>query len=107
MEISPSLLMKKFEINYTEEAEQQLLDLENDKSKKNIYKAIAKTLGLMEMDLRHPSLNTHEYTGLSRERGYKVFESYAQNKTPGVYRVFWYYGPKKQEITIASIIPNP
>jgi hypothetical protein len=52
--------MKKFEILYTEEAEQQLLELEDDRSKKAIYKAVAKTLGLMQIDLRHPSLNTHE-----------------------------------------------
>lgn len=99
--------MKKFEIQYTDEAEQQLFELENDRSKKGIYKAVAKTLGLMQIDLRHPSLNTHEYTSLSRERGYKVFESYAQNKIPGAYRIFWYYGPKKNEITIAAIVPHP
>lgn len=99
--------MKKFELLYTEEAEKQLLGLENDKSKKNVYKAVAKILGFMQIDLRHPSLKTHEYTSLSRERGYKVFESYVQNKTPGTYRIFWYYGPKKSEITIAAIVPHP
>lgn len=99
--------MKKFEIQYTEEAEKQLLDLENDKSKKSIYKAVAKTLGFMQIDLRHPSLNTHEYTTLSRERGYKVIESYAQNKTPSAYRIFWRYGPEKNEITIIAIVPHP
>ncbi len=99
--------MKKFEIQWTEEAEQQLFELENDRSKRNKYKAVAKTIGLMQVDLRHPSLNTHEYTSLSRERGYKVFESYAQNKTPGAYRVFWYYGPNKNEITIVAIVPHP
>lgn len=61
--------MKKFEIQYTEEAEQQLLELENDRTKKGIYKAVGKTLGLMQSDLRHPSLNTHEHNSLSRERG--------------------------------------
>lgn len=99
--------MKNFEIQFTEEAEQQLLELENDRSKKIIYKAVGKTLGLMQVDLRHPSLNTHEYTSLSNERGYKVFESYAQNKTPGAYRIFWYYGPQKNEITIVAIVPHP
>lgn len=99
--------MKKFEICFTKEAESQLLDLELDKSKKNIYKAVAKTIGLMQVDLRHPSLKTHEYTTLSRERGYKVFESYAQNNTPSAYRVFWYYGPQKNEITIVAIVPHP
>jgi|694.fasta_scaffold94488_3 hypothetical protein len=99
--------MKKFEIQYIEEAEQQLLELESEKSKKSIYKAVAKILAFMQIDLRHPSLNTHEHISLSRERGYKVFESYAKNKTPGVYRIFWRYGPGKHEITIIAIVPHP
>ncbi len=28
-------------------------------------------------------------------KGEEVFESYTQNKTPGDYRIFWYYGPKR------------
>ncbi len=99
--------MKKFEISYTKDVSKQLLELEKDKSKKSIYKAVTKTLGLMQVNLKHPSLNTHEYSTLSRARGYKVFESYAQNNTPGVYRVFWCYGPGKQNITILAIVPHP
>jgi hypothetical protein len=37
----------------------------------------------------------------------KIFEAYAQHKTPGAYRVFWCYGPGKQEITIIAITPHP
>lgn len=99
--------MKRFELLFTEESEQQLITIENNKSKKSIFKAVAKTLGLMQVNLKHPSLKTHEHTRLSRERGYKVFESYAQNNTPGAYRIFWYYGPKKNEITISAIVPHP
>lgn len=36
-----------------------------------------------------------------------VFESYAQNNTPGAYRIFWHYGPKKKMITILAITPHP
>lgn len=99
--------MKKFEISYTKDARKQLFELEKDKSKKSIYKAVAKTLGLMQINLKHPSLNTHEYSTLSKTRGYKVFESYAQNNTPGAYRIFWCYGPGKQNITILAITPHP
>jgi len=98
--------MKKFEILFTDDAEQQLYELENDTSKKNIYRAVAKTLGLMQVDLRHLSLHSHVYSRLSKERGYKIFESYAQNNTSGAYRVFWFYGPKKNEITVVAIIPH-
>jgi hypothetical protein len=37
----------------------------------------------------------------------KVFEAYAQNKTPGAYRVFWCYGPEQGEITVIAITPHP
>jgi hypothetical protein len=50
-------------------------------------------------------------TGLSGE---KIFEAYAQNNTPGAYRIFWHYGPdeitsKKRApvITIVAITPHP
>lgn len=65
------------------------------------------TLALMETDLRHPSLQTHEYSDLEGAKGEKVFESYAQNRTPGAYRIFWHYGPQKGQITVVAIIPHP
>ncbi|MEX2112419.1 MAG: hypothetical protein WD845_04495 [Pirellulales bacterium] len=73
-----------------------------------LYKQIAKTISLLA-NPRHTSLHTHEYDSLQNpfdENG-KVFEAYAQNATPGAYRVFWCYGPDKGEITIIAITPHP
>lgn len=42
-----------------------------------------------------------------RPNGEEVFESYAQNNTPGAYRIFWYYGPKRKMITILAITSHP
>ena len=39
--------------------------------------------------------------------GQPVFEAYAQNRTPGAYRVFWCYGPAAGDITIIAITPHP
>ena len=96
-----------FELLYTEKADNQLKKLETSKDKKAIYKAVRKTLGLMETNLKHSSLNTHKYKNLIGPNGEDVFESYAQNNTPGAYRVFWHYGPKKNQITIIAIVPHP
>lgn len=96
-----------FELIFTEKADLQLDTLEKAKDKKIVLKAVRKTLGLMEANLRHPSLHTHEYSELEGVKGEKVFESYAQNKTPGAYRVFWHYGPKKGQITVVAIVPHP
>ncbi len=97
----------KFELVFTDEAKENLRVLEKDPSKKVVLKAVKKTLGYLETNLRHPGLKTHKYSCLAGPEGQEVFEAYAQNQTPGAYRVFWYYGPGKQELSIAAIIPHP
>jgi len=96
-----------FELIFTEKAGLQLDVLEQSKDKKIVLKAVNKALGFMETNLKHPSLCTHEYDDLEGANGEKVFESYAQNQTPGAYRIFWHYGPKKGQITVVAIVPHP
>jgi len=97
----------EFEILKTELAGQKLDLLKKDPSKLAQFKAVGKALRFMQSDLHHPGLNTHEYSALSKALGFKVFESYAQNNTPGAYRIFWRYGPKNKQITILDITPHP
>lgn len=104
---SLNMLRMMFELIFTEIADDQLSALEKRKDVKSILKAVRKTFGLMETNLRHPSLCTHEYSSLTGPNGEKVFESYAQNRTPGAYRIFWHYGPGKNLITILAITPHP
>ncbi|MGA3085008.1 MAG: hypothetical protein ABSE95_09445 [Thermodesulfobacteriota bacterium] len=33
--------------------------------------------------------------------------TYAQDNTPAAYRLFWSYGPTKEQITIIAITPHP
>lgn len=61
----------------------------------------------METNLHHPSLHTHEYESLKGAKGEKVFEAYAENKTPAAYRIFWHYGPQQKQITIVAITSHP
>jgi hypothetical protein len=96
-----------FELIFTPQADSDLREIEDDPSKKEILKAVRKTLGFMETNLKHPSLNTHEFTSLKGLNGEKVFEAYAQQKTPVAYRIFWYYGPARKQITIIAITPHP
>ena len=95
-----------FELIFTPQADSDLREIENDPSKEDILGAIRKTLGFMETNLRHPSLNTHELTSLKGPNGEKVFEAYVQQKTPAAYRIFWYYGPARKQITIVAITPH-
>jgi hypothetical protein len=96
-----------FKLLFTEEASSNLIDLNKDQSKKKRLKAVNKALGYLETNPKHPSLNTHEYDSLSREFGIKIFEAYAENRTPQAYRIFWHYGPDKRDITIIAITPHP
>ena len=114
-----------FELKWTIEASELYKDLEQraelsllnrkkrgqTKSSKieGLFKQVYKTISLLKSNPRHPSLNTHEYDSI--ENPYhpkeKIFEAYAQNKTPGAYRVFWCYGPEQKQITILAITPHP
>lgn len=92
---------------FTTQADADLREIENIPSQRDILKAVRKCLGFLQTDLRHPSLNTQEFRSLKGPNGEKVFEAYAQQKTPGAYRVFWYYGPERGMITIVAIVPHP
>ena len=70
-----------FNFRFTEEAEAQFLILQQSKDKKTQFKAIGKALGYMNVNLRHPSLNTHKFDHIESPFGDDVFESYAQNNT--------------------------
>lgn len=95
------------ELAFTPQADADLREIENNPAKKDILKAVRKCLGFLETNLRHPSLRTHEFRSLKGLNGEKVFVAYVQQKTPGAYRIFWYYGPGKKIITIFAITPHP
>jgi hypothetical protein len=62
---------------------------------------------LLAKNPHHPSLQTHEFTSFKGTKGEKVFEAYAEQNTPGAYRLIWYYGPDRGKITIFVITPHP
>ena len=74
-----------------------------------LFKQVHKCVTLLAANPRHPGLQTHPYHGLEHpfESGGKVFEAYAQNRTPGAFRVFWCYGPGPNAITIITITRHP
>ena len=114
--------MAKFELKWTDEAATQYATLQTkalarQRSKKRskstkdegLFKQIRKTICWLAENPRHPGLQTHPYDSLSHpfSPDEKVFEAYAQNRTPGAYRVFWCYGPGNRQITIIAITPHP
>jgi len=96
-----------FTLLFTRQANTDFNNLGKNKNLFKRFKAVRKALGYLETNPRHPSLNTHKYTSLFGPNGEEIFEAYAQNKTPAAYRIFWYYGPGKNEITILAITSHP
>jgi len=101
-------------IKFTPTANEQYRALEESRSNTGLFEQVRKALGYLEIDPHHRSLNTHEFTSLSGANGEKVFEAYAQNNTPGAYRIFWCYGPDEVKgkkrvavITVIAITPHP
>ena len=114
-----------FDLEWTEEAEETYLPLEQQASKikdkrqlqqknkssreEGLFKQIKKTLNYLKENPRHPGLHTHPYSSLEHpwDSSQKVFEAYVQNNTPAAYRVFWCYGPEKGKLTIIAITTHP
>ncbi len=94
-------------IRWTTRAKRDLQEIARDAGQEKRLKSVQKALGLLETNRRHPSLHTHKYESLRGPRGEEVFEAYAENRTPAAYRIFWFYGPDKDEITIVTITPHP
>lgn len=96
-----------FKLQFTSTAKSQLEALKKNKGLKKRLKAVLKALAYLEVTPKHPSLNTHKYTAVLGPEGEEIFEAYAENKTPAAYRIFWYYGPNRNQITIVAITPHP
>ena len=95
-----------FNLEFTNEAKDQLKDLDKKGLEKRL-KAVRKALGYLETNPRHPALNTHKYSSFRGPDGEEIFEAYAENNTPAAYRIFWFYGPGKNKITIIAITAHP
>ena len=98
-----------FELKFTKTADRQLKKIEDTPSQEGLCKQIKKSLGYLQKDPKHPSLNTHVFDCIDHpfDAKGKVFEAYAQNNTPSAYRIFWCYGPDKKQITIIALTPHP
>ena len=101
-------------LRFSTEAKDQLAELRRTPASAGVLKQVNKALGYLQTNPAHPSQNTHEFTTLS-SKDRKVFEAYAQNNTPGAYRLLWQYGPDEQNapkqrvpvVTVISIIQHP
>lgn len=98
-----------FEVVLTRRAQEELERLEGSSHHPGLIRQVKKTLGFLQTNPRHPSLQTHVFHSLENpyDPQEKVFEAYVQQHAPAAYRIFWCYGPKTRQITILAIAPHP
>jgi hypothetical protein len=77
------------------------------KSEEELYNKWGSAIKKLSENPMYPGLRSHEIEELSRRYGIKVWQSYLENKRSGARRMFWVYGPDKQEITIIGLEPHP
>lgn len=92
-------LWNKLQISYRSET--------ISKKEAELYKKWGAALKKLAMDPFYPSLKSHEIVPLSKRYGVKVWQSYLENKKSGARRMFWVYGPDKNDITIIGLEPHP
>ena len=70
---------------------------------RRLYGKLKRTLERLAANPKHRGLASHKIQGFK----YDIWESYVENHTPGARRIFWYYGPGKDEITLLSLEKHP
>lgn len=74
---------------------------------RQLAKKLAKAVKHLSDNPFHPGLQSHEIDDLTKRYGRRVFESYLENNTPAAGRLFWVYGPERQQITVIGLEPHP
>lgn len=96
----------RYTLYFTAEARAQLSDLGRVDVRKG--RKVRKSLAMLgELGPRYPALHSHKYVGLTGPNGEEVWESYVENNTPGAWRIWWVYGPGKDEITVVTVGKHP
>lgn len=93
-----------YRLRFVREAAAVLSDLAKDEWK---LRKVRQALGRLEVNPRHPGLNSHPYRSLHGLRGETVWDSYVENRTPSAWRIFWHYGHDPETITVVAIGPHP
>ena len=96
------------EVNhFWEELKSKVKSNKANKDEVKLYKRIRNALRHLAADPSYNGLGTHPIDLLSAILKQKVWCSYLNNKTPSAGRIYWVYGPARNEITIFAISKHP
>jgi len=77
------------------------------KNERELFEKVQKALRFLRENPAHPGLHSHDIDALTKREGFTVYELYLENHSPGAGRMFWAYGPDKDDITILGVVPHP
>jgi len=95
-----------FRLRFSLEAKTVLLSLQDNATFETKLKRVRVCLKRLEQDPRQASLHAHKYRSLSGPNGEEVWEVYVENNTPSAWRVWYWYGPDRHDISILAIGPH-
>lgn len=72
-----------------------------------LYKKWVQALKHLSSNPRYSGLETHDIDDLTKRYGMKVWQSYLENRNSMARRMFWVYGPDREDITIIGLDPHP
>lgn len=100
-----------YRLRYSKRAAQLLRELEQgDPNQQAKFRKVRRALGRLEVNPRRPGLASHLYESFPVDREVKVWDSYVENNAPSAWRIFWCYGPDKEDqpvIAVLAIGPHP
>ena len=93
-----------FLIALTNSAEEALVDLQRTNDRK--YRKVLRALGKLAVNPRHSGLSSHKLETVKGPGKEEAWESYVENHTPGAWRIYWFYGPVTNTITVFAVIAH-
>jgi hypothetical protein len=100
-------LPQKFRLQITAPLREQLKAISQNPALAGLEYQLKATITKLAHDPKYKGLQSHKYESLHDRYGKEIWESYVQNNTPGAWRLFWFYGPGKDEITLVLATPHP
>ena len=93
--------------DFWENLETKVKTQKASKTEAELFKKLIGCFKKLSAEPRYPGLCTHDISVLTKRYKIKVWESYLENNKPAAGRIFWVYGPNREEITVIGLEPHP
>lgn len=96
-----------YTVLFSTNARAAMARLESDAAAASRLKKVRKALALLEENPWHPGLRANPLRSLSGPAGESVFEAVVEDLASDAWRMWFWTGPGRAEITVLEIGPHP